>query len=47
MISDCGVSVEAGPCVHIELPISCIKHVGDAMSLESPFVFGCVPKGKN
>lgn len=47
MISDRGVSVEAGPCVHIELPISCIKHVGDAMSLESPFVFGCVPKGKN
>lgn len=46
MISDFGVSVEALPCVHIELPISSVKYMGDVVSLESPLVFGCIPKEK-
>lgn len=46
MISDFGVSVEAGACVHVELPISSIKYMGDVVSLECPLVFGCIPKGK-
>lgn len=46
MISDFGVSVEAGPRVHIEFPISGIEYMSDVMSLESPFVFGNVPKRK-
>lgn len=44
MISDFGVSVEAGPRVHVELPISSVKYVGDVVSLECPLVFGCIPK---
>lgn len=43
MISDIGVSVEALPRVHVELPISSIQHMGDVASLESPLVFGCIP----
>lgn len=45
MISDLGVSVEAGPRVHVELPVSGVEHVGDVVSLECPLVFGCVPEG--
>lgn len=47
MISDFGVSVEAGPRVHIEFPISGIEYMRDVMSLESPFVFGNIPGLKN
>lgn len=43
MISDFGVSVESGPRVNVEFPISGIEYVSDVMSLESPFVFGSVP----
>lgn len=43
MISDFGVSVESGPGVNIEFPISGVEYVSDVMSLESPFVFGSVP----
>lgn len=46
MISDSGVSVEAGARVHVELPVSSVKHMGDVVSLQCPLVFGCVPKGK-
>lgn len=46
MISDFCVSVEAGPCVDIELPISGVKYMGDVVSLECPLVFGCIPKDK-
>lgn len=45
MISDFGVSVEAGPSVHVELPISSVEYMGDVVSLECPLVFGCIPKG--
>lgn len=43
MISDLGVSVETGPRVNVEFPVGGIEHVRDAMSLQSPFVFGSVP----
>lgn len=43
MISDFGVSVETGPRVNVEFPISGVEYVSDVMSLESPFVFGSVP----
>ncbi len=46
MISDFGVTVEAGPRVHVELSISSVKHMGDVVSLECPLVFGCIPKAK-
>lgn len=46
MISDFGVSVEAGPGVHVEFPISGVKYVGDVVSLQCPLVFGCIPKRK-
>lgn len=44
MISDFGVSVEALPRVHVELPISSVKYMGDVVSLKCPLVFGCIPK---
>lgn len=47
MVSDFGVSVEAGPRVDIEFPVGGIEDVSDVMSLESPFVFGSVPIFKN
>lgn len=46
MISDICVSVEALARVHVELAISGVKHMSDAVSLECPLVFGCVPKEK-
>ena len=46
MISDAGVSVEARPRVHVELPVGSVEHVGDVVSLEGPLVFGCVPAQK-
>lgn len=44
MISDFRVSVEAGPSVHVELAISSVEYMGDAMGLEGPLVFGCIPE---
>lgn len=43
MISDFGVSVEAGPRVNVKFPVGGIKDVSDVMSLQSPFVFGSIP----
>ena len=46
VISDFGVSVEAVARVHVKLPISSVKNMGDVVSQEFPLVFGCIPKGE-
>ncbi|KAG7227979.1 hypothetical protein INR49_005600 [Caranx melampygus] len=35
---------EALSRVHVELPISSVKYMGNVVSLKCPLVFGCVPK---